>query len=112
MRELNVEKFFADYDEAVRIRDEKIAQKDAAIEAAKVEAEQVCAEHNYSDTVKEVLTAKVVAEKEAEFDVTAESTMVENFEKYIVIKEEVVEEPVAEEVAVETQEVVAENVVG
>lgn len=99
MKKVNVEKFLADYELAVKEKEDAIAKKDVVIaeEKAKVDALM-----GYSDHVKEVLFAEVVAEKEKEFDFDALNAKIENFEKYL---EDVVEEVPVEETEEKVEEV-------
>lgn len=89
MRSVDSEKFLADYDALLKTREEKIANRDAAIEAEKTKAEKVISDNNYSDRVKELLIAEVVTEKEKEFDLTEIDGEIAVFEKYIVVSEDV-----------------------
>ena len=89
MRSVDSEKFLADYDALLKEKDEKIATRDAAIEAEKTKAEKVIADNNYSDKVKEMLIAEVVSEKEQEFDLTEIDSKLAVFENYIVFAEDV-----------------------
>lgn len=88
MRNVDVEKFLADYDVVVKEKEDKVNAKDAALLAEKAKAEKVCVENGYSDAVKEMLVAEVVAEKEKEFDLTEIDEKIASFEKYIVVVED------------------------
>ena len=103
MKVVNTEKFLADYELAVKEKEEAIANKDIVIaeEKAKVDALE-----GYSEHVKEILLAEVVAEKEKEFDFSLLDEKIGGFEKYL---DDVVEDEPVEEVAVEEVEN-AENV--
>lgn len=109
MRYVDEAKFFADYDAAVKERDTMVATKDAAIDAEVKKAEQVVADNGYSETVKNLLVAEVVAEKEKEFDLTVLNAKVETFEAYIITKEDV-EIETETETEIESEENVAEEV--
>ena len=92
MRNVNVEKFLADYDTVLEDKKTKVSAKETAILAEKAKAEKVCVENGYSDAVKEMLVAEVVAEKEKEFDLTEIDEKIASFEKYIVVTEDEVSE--------------------
>lgn len=99
MKKVNVEKFLADYELAVKEKIDAVAKQDAVIAEEKAKVDALV---GYSDHVKEVLLAEVVAEKE--FDFSGLDAKIENFEKYL---EDVVEEVPVEE-ASETEEKVEE----
>lgn len=108
MRNVDVEKFLADYDVVVKEKEDKVNAKDAALLAEKTKAENVCVENGYSDAVKEMLVAEVVAEKEKEFDLTEIDEKIASFEKYIVVVED---EKIEEEIVhMEETEAVVELV--
>lgn len=96
MKKVNVEKFLADYEVAVKEKEEAVAKKDIVIAEEKAKVDALV---GYSDHVKEVLLAEVVAEKEKEFDFDALDTKLEGFEKYLedVIEEDAIEENIEEE---------------
>lgn len=96
MKKVNVEKFLADYELAVKEKEEAVAKKDVVIAEEKAKVDALV---GYSDHVKEVLLAEVVAEKEKEFDFAALDAKLEGFEKYL--EDVVVEAPVVEEQPVE-----------
>lgn len=112
MRNVDVEKFLADYDVVVKEKEDKVNAKDAALLAEKEKAEKVCVENGYSDAVKEMLVAEVVAEKEKEFDLTEIDEKIASFEKYIVETEDVcsddeeLKEAEPEEVSIEENSVI------
>lgn len=96
MKKVNVEQFLADYELAVKEKEEAVAKKDVVIAEEKAKVDALV---GYSDHVKEVLFAEVVAEKEKEFDFATIDEKIACFEKYL---EDVVEEaPVVEEQPVE-----------
>lgn len=101
MKKVNVEKFLADYELAIKEKEEAIIKKDGVIAEEKAKVDALV---GYSDHVKEVLLAEVVAEKEKEFDFSGLDAKIENFEKYL---EDVVEEVPVEETA-ENEEKVEE----
>lgn len=92
MRCVDETKFLADYDLAVKEREDLIATKDTAIKAEVEKAERVILDNGYSDAVKELLIAEVVAEKKKEFDLTKLDAKVDMFKAYIIEKEDVVED--------------------
>lgn len=96
MKKVNVEKFLADYELAVKEKKDLLERKEAVLMAEKADIEALPEKYN---SVKEKLFAEVAAEKEKEFDFVAVDEKIAGFEKYV---EEVVEEdkPV-EDVAVE-----------
>lgn len=104
MRKLNEEKFFADFDAVVAEKEAKIATKEEAVKVEIEKAERVCVENGYSDAIKSVLTAEAVAEKEKEFDVTDLEEKIAEFNKYIEIVEDVVEETIEDVENVEETE--------
>ena len=93
MKKVNVEKFLADYELAIKEKEEAVAKKDGVIAEEKAKVDALV---GYSDHVKEVLLAEVVAEKEKEFDFSDLDAKIVNFEKYL---EDVVEEVPTEECA-------------
>lgn len=96
MKKVNVEKFLADYELAVKEKEEAVAKKDVAIAEEKAKVDALV---GFSDHVKEILFAEIVAEKDKEFDFSGLDAKIEGFEKYL---EDVVEEtPVVEEQPVE-----------
>lgn len=94
MKKVNVEKFLADYEVAVKEKEELVANKDLAIEAEK---EKVEALEGFSAHVKEALLKEVIAEKETEFDLSKADEKIAGFEAYL--EDIVEEEPVVEETA-------------
>ena len=96
MKNVNVEKFLADYESAVQ--ELKVAEesKNFAIEETKEEVNKIVEEHNYPDKIREMLINELVVEKEKEFDIDSKKQKVEFFENYL---EDVVEEE--DEVATE-----------
>ena len=109
MRYVDETKFFTDYDAAIKERDTMVATRDAAIDAEVKKAEQVVADNGYSETVKNLLVAEVVAEKEKEFDLTVLNARVDMFENYIVVREDVERETEIETEQVENEEVLPET---
>lgn len=99
MKKVNVEKFLADYELAVKEKEDLLERKEAVLMAEKADIEALPEKYN---SVKEKLFAEVAAEKEKEFDFVAVDEKIAGFEKYLEDVEEVVEEdkPV-EDVAVE-----------
>lgn len=80
MKKVNVEKFLADYELAVKEKEEAVAKKDVVIAEEKAKVDALV---GYSDHVKEVLFAEVVAEKEKEFDFAILDEKIAGFEKYL-----------------------------
>ena len=109
MRYVDETKFLADYDKVLEDRDTLVATRDAAIDAEIAKAEKVVADNGYSDTVKDLLVAEVVAEKQKEFDLTVLNARVEMFENYILVKEDVTRETEIETEQVENEEVLPET---
>lgn len=102
MINVNVEKFLADYNAKLDEKATKMVGKDDAIKAEVEKVEKIVAENGYNDTIKEMLTAEVVKEKEKEFDFAEIDKEIGEFEKYIIVTEDVEEkedEPVVEDVA-------------
>lgn len=89
MKKINETKFLEDYEAAVKEREIKLADKEAALAAEKAKVDSLV---GYSDHVKEVVYAEVSAEVEKEFDIAAEDEKIAGFEKYLEEVEEVVEE--------------------
>lgn len=88
IKKINEEKFFADYDLALKAKEEFVANKELAIENEKEKVEAVVAGNGYSEVIKEKLIALVVEEKEKEFDLGNIDSKIELFENYLVEVEE------------------------
>lgn len=92
MKQVNVEKFLAAYEDAVKGRDDLIVKKDEAVKSETEKVEAIIGA-NFSETVKAHVLAEVIAEKEKEFDLAAADDKVASFEEYIIFVEDAEEHP-------------------
>ncbi|MCK9576745.1 MAG: hypothetical protein PHR96_05025 [Clostridia bacterium] len=107
MKKINEEKFLADYELALKTKEDFVANKELAIEAEKKKVEEIVSTNAYSEVIKETLIALVVEEKEKEFDLENINSEIEDFEKYLIDVEEESEENSEyknEEIEIEIQE--------
>lgn len=105
MKKINEQKFLDAYEVALKAKEAAVAEKEAALN---IEKEKVSSLEGYSDHVKEILLAEVIAEKEKEFDLSKLDADIATFEQFLEdVEEEIVEtvesEPVIEESVVEEQ---------
>jgi hypothetical protein len=84
MKKVNVEKFLADYEIAVKEKETLEVAKEEAISLEKSKAEQVCLQNGYSEHIKEALIEAAIAEKQKEFSVEAVDQKVAKFEEYLI----------------------------
>lgn len=94
MKKVNVEKFLADYEIAVKEKEDLLERKEATLASERADIEALPEKYN---GVKEKLFAEVAAEKEKEFDFESIDAKIAGFEAYL--EDVVEEEPVVEEVA-------------
>lgn len=89
MKRVNVEKFLADYELAVKEKEDAVNAKENALNTAKLEAENMAKEKGWSEFVKNGIQSILIQEQEEKFDFSGLDAKLENFEKYL---EDIVEE--------------------
>ncbi|MCK9575989.1 MAG: hypothetical protein M0R51_08595 [Clostridia bacterium] len=97
VKKINEEKFFADYELALKAKEDFVANKELAIETEKQKVDAVVSANGYSEVIKEKLIALVVEEKEKEFDLGDIDSKIEKFENYLIEVEEEIENTEIEE---------------
>ena len=108
MRNVDWEKFLADYDIVLKEKENMLIEKDNAIILAKEETEKIWKESfsQYPERIKDNLIKDVVETKENEYNVYLNEidTRISFFEKYvIVVEDEVIEEEQNQEIVVEPE---------
>ena len=92
VKKINEEKFFADYELALKAKEEFVANKNLAIEKGEKEVDDIILTNGKFESHKEELITFVLEEVEKEFDLGDIDSKIEKFENYIVEVEEKLEQ--------------------